>query len=256
MSRTFVVTGASSGIGKGIAERLESKGHRILRVSRSNADISADLGKPEDRARVIEEVARLAPEGIDGVCTSAGMSDPSRPDLVTATNYFGTTDLIEGLYPQFRKPGARCVAISSVGMLQAGDSSAKLQELCLAGDEDGAREEASKLTLMEVYPGTKQALSIWARSVATRPDWAGEGVMVNVISPGIVATPMNEAALADPELDAKRQKASPRVAKGVAQPEDIAELADFLLNCETNHLIGQVIFHDSGTEAILRPQLK
>ncbi|TAJ74214.1 MAG: SDR family oxidoreductase [Sphingobium sp.] len=256
MAKTFVVTGSSSGIGKAIAERLESHGDRVIRVSRTGADVPADLGTAEGRAKVVAQIAELAPDGIDGICTSAGTSDASRPDLVTATNYFGTTEIIEGLYSLLRKPGGRCVAISSVGQLQAGEDTAELQEACLAGDVDRAVSMSNDMTLMQVYPATKQALSIWARGVATRPEWAGEGIMVNVISPGIVETPMNRAALADPELAAKRAKGAPRVAKGDAQPDDIAELADFLLNCKTNHLIGQVIFHDSGTEALLRPQLK
>ena len=256
MTRTFVVTGASSGIGEGIAKRLADNGHRVISVSRTNADIKADLATREGREEVLKRVAELAPDGIDGVCTSAGLADPQAPGKSASLNYFGTTEVIEGLYPLLRKPGGRCVAISSVGMLQSNDETVKLEEAFLSGDEAAAVAMADKMSLTEVYPASKQALSIWARSISTRPEWAKQGIMVNVIAPGIVATPMNEAVLASPEVMAKRNKSSPRAAEGTAQPEDIAELADFLLNCKTNHLIGQVIFHDSGTEALLRPQLK
>lgn len=256
MSKTFVVTGSSSGIGKAIAERLEDKGHRVIRVSRTNADIPADLGTREGRAETLRRIAEMAPDGIDGVCTSAGNSDRENPGNVAACNYFGTTEIIEGLYPLLRKPGGRCVSISSAGMLQANEKTAELEELCLAGDEDAAVKLASELTMVEVYPGTKKALSVWSRRTAIKPEWAGQGVMVNIISPGIVRTPMNEAAFADPATKAKLAKTAPRVAEGMAQPEDVAELAEFLMTCKTNHLIGQVIFLDSGTEAILRTDLK
>lgn len=256
MSKTFVVTGASSGIGKAIADRLIGNGHRILRVSRTKADISVDLGTREGRDELLRQVADMAPDGIDGVCTSAGSSDAAHPELVAATNYFGTTEVIEGLYPQLRKPGGRCVAISSVAMLQANAQSAPLEELCLNGDEGAAKAMAAGMSLMEVYPGTKQALSVWARKTAIKPEWAGEGILINIISPGSVETPMHQAALVNPELTERRKKAAPRAAKGIAQPEDVAELADFLLNCQSNHLIGQVIFLDSGSEAILRPRFR
>jgi hypothetical protein len=62
---------------------------------------------------------------------------------------------------------------------------------------------------------------------------------------------MAEKALANPDQSAKMRQFSPMAVDHYAEAEDVAELLDFLLNCKTNHLIGQVIFLDSGTQAIL-----
>ena len=119
MKRTHVITGSASGIGAATARRLTAQGYKVIGVDIRDADVVADLSTPQGRAEMIEQVRALAPEGIDGVLTSAGSSDMKRPGFVVALNYFGTIEVLEGLHPILRKPGARCVAVSSVGMLDA-----------------------------------------------------------------------------------------------------------------------------------------
>lgn len=47
MTRTIVITGAASGIGKATAEILERAGDRVIRVDLQEGDVAADLGTPE-----------------------------------------------------------------------------------------------------------------------------------------------------------------------------------------------------------------
>lgn len=255
MIKTFVVTGASSGIGEGVAVYLKEQGHRVIGVARTNTDILTDLATKAGRKDLIGKVSELAPDGIDGIVTSAGCGDPERPDLVTALNYFGTTEAIEGLYPLLRKPGGRCVVITSVGQLQAGSATAELEKLCLAGDEDAAVGHARTMAPMHVYPASKHAVTMWARQTTVKPEWAGEGLAINIVAPGIVQTPMTERTQQDPELAAKVRKFSPRAVDEPTMPSDLAELIAFLLTFKTGHLLGQMIFLDGGSEAILRPDL-
>jgi NAD(P)-dependent dehydrogenase (short-subunit alcohol dehydrogenase family) len=56
MSRTYVVTGAASGIGKATAERLRADGHDVIGVDVRDADVVGDLSTAEGRATVVHEV--------------------------------------------------------------------------------------------------------------------------------------------------------------------------------------------------------
>jgi len=255
MGRVLVITGSASGIGKATAERVKAKGHTVIGVDIRDADVIADLSTPEGRADMIAKVKELAPDGIDGVLTSAGSANFDKPGFVLATNYFGTVASIEGLRPIMRAPGARCVAVASTALLAASDDTLELEELCLAGDEEAAVALADKNGFLQAYPGAKRALSKWARQTAIKPEWAGEGVLVNTVAPGVVKTPMVEGALADPRQAATIREKSPKATKDYAEASDAAELMDFLLNCETDQIVGQVIFLDSGSEAITRPNL-
>ena len=255
MSRTHVITGSASGIGQATAQRLLSHGQRVIGVDLRDADVEADLSTSEGRAEAIARICDLAPDGIDGLLTSAGASDPEKPGLACAVNFFGTTDLVTGLRPAMRAPGARVVVVSSAGQLQSNQDTVELERLCLEGDEQKAVALAQTMGTINVYPGTKHALAVWARRTAVQPDWAGSGVLINIVGPGVINTPMTAKSALIPEMAEKIRKTAPRATTDVGQPEEVAELMDFLLNCQTGYIVGQTIFIDGGTEALLRPEL-
>jgi NAD(P)-dependent dehydrogenase (short-subunit alcohol dehydrogenase family) len=57
-SRTYVLSGSASGIGRATKELLESQGHRVIGVDLRNADVIADLGTPAGRDVMIDEVTK------------------------------------------------------------------------------------------------------------------------------------------------------------------------------------------------------
>jgi NAD(P)-dependent dehydrogenase (short-subunit alcohol dehydrogenase family) len=254
MQRTFVITGAASGLGEAAAIRLKAKGHKVIGVDLKGSDINVDLGSLQGRKDMVEQVRALAPEGIDGMFTSAGTSDFNRPGLVVSVNYFGTLATIEGLFPLLRGPGARVLAVASCANLVTNPEIQEVQAACEAGDEAKAMELAQKYGTKAAYPASKRALSLWARKLAVTPEWAGAGKLLNVLAPGVVVTPMVERTLANPESAAVLRANSPIAVTEYANAPVAAELIDFLLNFEGNYIVGQVFYIDGGTEALTRPQ--
>ena len=252
---TVVVTGAASGIGAACVRRLVAAGYSVIGVDRRDAEVQADLGTTEGRAAAIEDVVEMAADGIDGVVTCAGLAGaPSRPGSVLASvNYFGTVALLEGLRALLAEaPAAAAVAISSnATTIQPGIPDA-LVAACLAGDEEAARALADEVGSMATYPATKLAIAHWVRNRATGPEWAGSGIRLNAVAPGMVDTPLVAEGRADPEV-APLLAMLPIPIGRTGRPEEIAALVELLLGPDGGFFCGSVIFVDGGSDALLRP---
>lgn len=249
MTRTIVITGAASGIGKATADLCRAAGDRVIGVDLAGSDINVDLGRHEGRAVMIDAVGRLAPDCIDGLLAGAGIS---RPDPATvAVNYFGALATLDGLRPLLAKSARpRAVAICSTAAMLAGNDA--VVQACLAGPEEAALDLCAAAPA-SAYLDSKKALALWLRRAATAQDWAGAGIALNGVAPGVVLSPMTAPLFKDPAMVAAVQQSNPIVTKTYAQPEEIAEVIRFLLCLETPYLLGQVIFVDGGSDALLRP---
>jgi NAD(P)-dependent dehydrogenase (short-subunit alcohol dehydrogenase family) len=82
--------------------------------------------------------------------------------------------------------------------------------------------------------------------------WAGAGILINGVAPGLVNTDFIHKMQADPVV-AERLKQAPRALKHLCEPEEIAHLIAFLASPENTNLVAQIIFSDGGGDAILRP---
>lgn len=261
--RTYVVTGADSGIGALTASTLHQHGARVIRCGLGpGVDVRADLGDDEGRDLLVAEVSRLAPGGIDGLALVAGVGTASTETV--RVNYFGTLAVLAGLRASLRKkPSPRVVVVSSAASLSAGDDD--VIGACLRGDETAAVATAERLIATGrggvLYRSSKIALNRWVRQSAAGEDWAGTGVVLNVIAPGIVET--------DTAREMLGSETAPGAAKDVAQdrvlstalpqplgfPGPVQAVADAIswMICEENSFMaGQIVFVDGGADATLR----
>ena len=254
MSRTYVVTGAASGIGRTTAQILTDRGERVIGVDLKGTDVSGDLSTPAGRAGAAEEAARLAGGTVDAVIACAGLSIPK--PLTASVNHFGMTEFLEAIQPALtRSEAPRVALVSSMATLQPVVPA--LVDALLAGDEPAALEIATRMaedsrTANVIYPSSKRAISRWVRREAPTERWAGAGIPLNAVAPGTVVTPMTKDLLASEEGRAMTDAYVPMPLNSHQGPETIAHLLIWLTSVENSHCAGQTIYCDGGTDAVLR----
>ena len=251
--RTVVITGSASGIGLATAEILRDRGDRVIGVDLHDAEVVADLTTAEGRTALVERVSELSGGTVDAVIANAGLALPVAATV--AVNYFGAVATLEGLRPLLLGSDApRAALTSSMASLMPHDD--LLVEAALAGDESKAMARAQELVDAGagqiLYSSSKVALSRWMRRHAPTPDWAGAGIPLNGIGPGIVETPMTAELIATEEQRAAMADVVPMPLHGYMQPEVPGRLLAWLVSEENTHLCGQLVFVDGGSDAVIR----
>jgi len=254
MARTMVVTGAASGIGKTTAELLRSRGDTVIGVDLRDTDITVDLTTAEGRAELVDRVRELSGGRIDGVLAIAGLAAPI--PATVGVNFFGMVATLEGLRPLLTgSDSPRAVGVASMASLQPVDD--ELVAAMAAGDEAAALARAEVLsgdvaTGYLIYGSTKKAFAQWIRRQAATEEWAGAGIPLNAIAPGVIITPMTAPLLETEEGREQIRAGVPMPLNGFAEAIVPARLLAWLVSEENTHLCGQVIFIDGGSDVVYR----
>jgi NAD(P)-dependent dehydrogenase (short-subunit alcohol dehydrogenase family) len=192
--KTALVTGASRGIGREVAQTLSSEGWRVLAAVRdANAaprGTEAEVLDVADDASIDRLAQRLhaRDEKLDALVNNAGVYRTSN-DRIWAVNVLGPLRLTRALEPLLA-PGARVVMVTS-GLGQISSQPATLvkrlsdPDLSLEAIERIAREAPGG------YGASKAVLNAMARLFAR--ELAPRGILVNAVSPGWVRTDMGGA---------------------------------------------------------------
>lgn len=252
MTRIHVVTGSASGIGSATLAALEALGHRAIGVDRRDAEVIADLSTADGRRAMVDGVAERAGGVIDAVIASAGTFNQGRTDV--QVDFFGAIATLQGLRPLLAAGSApRAVAVASVGLLAEVDQ--RLLDACLDEDEDAAMAAVDALAPehgSRTYSTAKLALVRWIRGAAVSEAWAGAGIPLNAVAPGIVRTPMTSPILEDPALAPLLVDSVPMPLEGVLPPEAIAHHLVALADPAMRGMTGQTLFVDGGGECATR----
>ncbi len=248
-----VVTGAGSGIGAAIRSQLEAAGDSVIGVDLKGAEIIADLSGPEGRSQAIDTVLERTGGVLDRLVTCAGLGSNVRPaSQIASVNYFGSVEIIDGLFDALRKgsePAAVCIVSNSAQMAPLDDS--PFVQALLDHEEPTARRIIDEMdSPIVAYMGSKHALGRALRRRVRK--WGDARVRLNGVAPGPVDTPLLRATAEDPATrKAIEQIDIPIGRRG--EPDDIAKLVMFLLGRDAAWIHGSIIFADGGNDAEIRP---
>jgi NAD(P)-dependent dehydrogenase (short-subunit alcohol dehydrogenase family) len=241
-SAVAVITGGSKGIGLAIASRLAREGARVAinarpgpeleRVLRQLEKEGADaLAVPGDITQpgVVEgivEAARARFGRVTHVVQNASVSPHFGP-LLTISHRDLEHTLVGNLWP----PLALVNAALAAGMAEARGAAVIISSI-------GARLVNPTIG---AYDAAKAALNSLMRALAR--ELGTLGVRVNLVSPGLIATPAAQVVLTEGR-DA--QEAAILPLQRVGQPDDIAGAVAFLLSNEASYITGSDLVIDGG----------
>ncbi len=241
--RVVVVTGASSGIGQAIAVRCLVEGASVVATGR-RAEALDDVGAGSDRvARIAadlshdgapERVVALAMERfgkLDGLVHAAGTVWRNE-DLRESSDAAVRTFMDDNLTAAIRMARAAYIPMTAAGSGSIVLIGSQLAHIAVPG--------------YATYCATKGGVISFARALAI--DGGPLGVRVNVVSPGLVRTPMAYVEREDFD-DAAPAIALRHPLRRIGEPEDMAGPAVFLLSDDAAWMTAQTMIVDGGFTA-------
>ncbi len=223
--KVAAVTGAAGGIGRAIAAQLSAAGARAfsLDIANDGVSIPCDVRDDDSVQRALATV-RDSAGGVDIVIHAAGVARDAVTwklavedwDFVQAVNLRGAFLLSRHAIPIMReRGGGRIVFIGSI---------------------NGSRGKRGT----GAYSASKAGLIGLAKSISR--ETGRFGILVNVVEPGWVRTPLTEALPAE-----LREAARAETLTGeLVEPDDVASLVTFLCGDGARRITGQVVRVDSG----------
>lgn len=238
-AKAVIITGASRGIGRAVAERLHRDGFALSLVARDESRLrdvasslsggapvtvyTGDVGRGEDAERIVH-ATQDAFGGVYGLVNNAGITadallvrmQPDQWHRVLETNLTGTFHFTRAVAPlMMRQKGGRIVNITSV--------------VGLTGNAGQAN-----------YAASKAGIIAFTKSVAK--ELGGRAVTVNAVAPGYVSTDMTIGLPEALRVDMLKRIPLKRLGEG----RDVAGVVSFLLSEDAAYVTGQTVVCDGG----------
>ena len=229
-ARRALVTGASRGIGRAVADALLARGWDVIAVARASDDLDGlaaagatvwaiDVTSPELPARIAEL------DGLDALVNNAGTArharladtPPADIDAVLDVNLRSPLHVTRAAIPKLRGGGSIVNITSTMGHVGAVDRA--------------------------VYCATKFGLEGLTKALAV--ELAPQGIRVNSVAPTFVATAMTAPTLSDPDEVARIHDSIPL--GRIAEPSDMADAVLYLLDAAM--VTGHSLVVDGGWTA-------
>ena len=250
-SKTYVLTGVSSGVGAAVAADLTARGAQIVGIDQvePKANLAAfhrcDLADPAQIDATVGAIDGL----IDGLVNIAGVPGSAPLETVIKVNYLAVRRLTEALLPRIADHGAVINVASTAGANWRARADMVRSLIAVEGWDDGLEHFLGfGLNAVQAYDLSKEAVILFSMLVSSRE--RHRGVRVNTVSPGAVQTPIlanfYDTMGAD-LLTRLRTQAGGRDAR----PEEIAGPIAFLLSPDAQWVNGVDLIADGGAEVSL-----
>ena len=229
--KNYLVIGASSGIGNQLSQDLAYSGHQVYGTYNNTGVQSQTPGLQYHFLNVLEESINLdfLPEKLDGLIYCPGsinLKPFSRIKPAAFTEDFnlqvaGAIKVIQSVLPKLKAAEGASIVLFSTVAVQAG---------------------FNFHTQVSVSKGAIEGLT---RSLAAE---LAPGIRVNCIAPSLTDTPLASKLLNSEQK--KEANAQRHPLKRIGQPEDIANMAVFLLSEKASWITGQIIHVDGGMSVL------
>lgn len=246
-----LVTGANSGIGKGVAIALGRAGADVVINFRSGEEAAQQVADEiiasgsrsyihnadvSQEAQVIEMIERMKKEfgTIDIMVNNAGLQKDARFedmtldqwDTVISVNLTGQFLCAREAVKEFKRRGVVKEVSCSAGKI-----------ICIS-----SVHEVIPWAGHVNYAASKGGVMLMMKSIAQ--EVAPYRIRVNSVSPGAIRTPINTAAWSTPEAYADLMRLVPY--KRIGEPEDIGRTVAWMASDEADYITGACIYVDGG----------
>ncbi len=219
----IIVTGASRGLGRSVAERLISSGREVLSLSRTSEGVPGDSVTCDvsdyEAVKAVAQSLRKEKREIEGLVNAAGIASmnlavttpPSMTQKLIQTNLAGTIHCCQLFAPlMIRKKAGSIINFSTIAVT-----------LGLKGES--------------IYAASKAGVEGFSRAFAR--EMADFDIRVNCVAPGPIKTDLLKG-VSEEQIDAiVAQQILPKL----FLPDDVADLCEFLLGPQSQSLSGQVL---------------
>jgi NAD(P)-dependent dehydrogenase (short-subunit alcohol dehydrogenase family) len=249
-NKRYVVTGAASGIGHAVAEKLLAAGAEVYSLDRNTPTaavtrhLEVDLANPQSISAAVEQL-----EGeFDGVMNVAGVPGTAPADAVLAVNALAVRELSESMFERLKPGGSVTIVSSTAGFGWPARLDVIGELLSAPNFEEGVAWFKDNPQQGNAYNFSKEVITVYAMSMALMA--AQNGFRINAVLPGPVETPI----LAD--FEDTMGKANLDGLKGLlgrhATPDDVAGAILFLASDAAPWINGHALVVDGGaTGAVL-----
>jgi dehydrogenase/reductase SDR family member 4 len=239
VGKTAIITGASKGIGKSIAQILGNAGANIVVSSRNQealdevaaefsvqgikaVGIAANAGKTSDLIALVEKTVAIFGGIVNNAATNPVFGaletvDERAIDKIMDVNLKGPFLLAKAAFSELQKRGGSIINISSV-------------------------EGVTPSPGLGMYSVSKAALIMLTKSMAV--EWGRHKIRVNAICPGLIQTKFSEALWTNDKIMKMMMSKVPLGRMG--QPDEMAGLALFLASDAGSYCTGGVYVADGG----------
>jgi NAD(P)-dependent dehydrogenase (short-subunit alcohol dehydrogenase family) len=248
--RRYVVTGAASGIGHAVAEKLLSAGAEVHSLDRNNptAAVTRHLEVDLSNPRSIDAAVKQLEGSFDGLMNVAGVPGTAPADVVLAVNALAVRQLTESFVDRLRPGGTVTIVSSTAGFGWPARLDVISDLLSTDSFDEGAAWFKAHPQQGNAYNFSKEVSTVYTMSMSL--PMAQRGLRINAVLPGPVETPILrdfEDSMGKENLDGLKALLGRH-----ATPDDIADAILFLAADQSRWINGHALVVDGGaTGAVL-----